>query len=356
MPARTSGPWYRTARKMWFANSEGRQVPLGVTDPGDRAGADAAYQALLAIAGAAAKLSAGDTPSLASPAPPAPRVRTVADAIAGYLASCERRAAAGKITDKTIADYRRALDVLLAEYGENPIASLTGEDLELWAARPSWSASTQNAYLGTVQQLFRWAGLAVRIHRPPKESRGADTCLTDEQFAEVLACLDQAKRFGADLGPLLQALRETGARPQELAQLRAEEIDWANSCVRRREHKSKRHGAERVIYFNSNAVAILKRQVAKHGSGFLFRTRAGNPYSANVIQLQCRVVAKRVGFRVIAYGQRHAFATRALENGVSDVEVAGLLGHRGTAMLHAHYSHVASNGNRMREAAEKAAS
>lgn len=352
MSVRTSGPWYRTARKMWFANSEGKQVPLNVTDPGDRVGADAAYQALLAIAGAAAKLS----PAAAVPPPSAPRVRTVAEAIAGYLASCERRAAAGKITDKTIADYRRALDVLHAERGTEPIASLTGEDLEVWAARPTWSASTQNAYLGTVQQLFRWAGLAVRIHRPPKESRGADSGLTQAQFARVIEELEKSRAYNHDLAALLQALRETGARPQELAQLRAEEVDWTNACARRREHKSKRHGGERVLYFNSKALAILRTQHEKHGSGFLFRTRAGNPYGANVLQLRMSAISKRVGFRVIAYGMRHAFATRALENGVSDVVVAGLLGHRGTAMLHKHYSHVTQNANLMRQGAEKAAS
>lgn len=348
MPVRTSGPWYRTARKMWFANSEGKQVPLGITDPGDRAGADAAYQALLALAGAAAKLS--------NSAPPVTPQRTVAEAVAGYLASCERRAAAGKITDKTIADYRRALDVLVAERGSDPIASLTGEDLELWAARPSWSASTQNGYLGTVQQLFRWAGLAVRIPRPPKESRGADSALTEKQFSRVLEELDKARAYNGDLAALLQTLRETGARPQEVAQLRVDEVDWRNSCARRREHKAKRYGMERVIYFNSKAMAILEAQRAKHGSGFLFRTRSGNPYGANVLQLRCAAISKRVGFRVIAYGMRHAFATRALENGVSDVEVAGLLGHRGTAMLMRHYSHVNANSRRMREAAEKAAS
>jgi integrase len=338
---------------MWFANVQGKQTPLNVTDPGDRAGADAAFQALLAIAGAAAQLT---TPPVAAPPPPAP-VRTVAQAVAGYLASCERRAAAGKISDLSIANYRRAMDALIADYGSRSLESLTAEDLEVWAARPTWSASTQNNYLGTVQQLFRWAGLPLRIHRPPKESRGAETGLTEEQFAKVLEEIEKgAERYGGDLAELLRALRETGARPQELAQLRAEEVDWANACTRRREHKSKRHGSERLIYFNSKALAILKAQVEKHGSGILFRTRSGNPYGANVLQLRLGVISKRVGFRVIAYGMRHAFATRALENGVSDVVVAGLLGHRGTAMLHKHYSHVTQNANLMRQGAEKAAS
>lgn len=47
MPRR-AGPWYRTARRQWFAEVSGRQFPLGIFDPADRAGAEAAFQKLLA--------------------------------------------------------------------------------------------------------------------------------------------------------------------------------------------------------------------------------------------------------------------------------------------------------------------
>ena len=43
----------------------------------------------------------------------------------------------------------------------------------------------------------------------------------------------------------------------------------------------------------------------------------------------------------IAYGYRHGFATDAAA-GVPDAQVARLLGHSSTVMLHRHYSHLAT--------------
>jgi hypothetical protein len=50
-----------------------------------------------------------------------------------------------------------------------------------------------------------------------------------------------------------------------------------------------------------------------------------------------------------ARGNRHAFATDALANGVPDVQVAELLGHSGTAMLHRHYAHLGARAKALRE-------
>ena len=66
-------------------------------------------------------------------------------------------------------------------------------------------------------------------------------------------------------------------------------------------------------------------------------------------------VSKRVGFRVTAYGLgQHSFATSALANGVPDALVAELLGHRGTKMIHSHYSHLGQRAAALKAAAELA--
>ena len=59
---------------------------------------------------------------------------------------------------------------------------------------------------------------------------------------------------------------------------------------------------------------------------------------------------ERTGVRAMAYGYRHTFATEALASGVSDAQVAALLGHSSTATLHKHYSHLTSQATAMREA------
>jgi integrase len=64
-------------------------------------------------------------------------------------------------------------------------------------------------------------------------------------------------------------------------------------------------------------------------------------------------LCRKAGVKAIAYGYRHTFATDALANGVPDAQVAALLGHSGTTMLHRHYSHLTEKANVLREAAAK---
>jgi len=52
----------------------------------------------------------------------------------------------------------------------------------------------------------------------------------------------------------------------------------------------------------------------------------------------------------VAYGLCHTFATDALANGVPDAQVAELLGHSGTAMLHRHYAHLTARARALRDA------
>jgi integrase len=49
-------------------------------------------------------------------------------------------------------------------------------------------------------------------------------------------------------------------------------------------------------------------------------------------------------------GYRHTCATDALTNGVPDAQVAELLGHSGTAMLHRHYAHLVAKSRVLKEA------
>lgn len=343
MPRRAH-PWYRRGSRMWYGTVEGKKKSLGVKDENDEAGAIAAHRRLIEeTARAAAALIA----------PPSVQSATVAEGIARYRGHVEKRVALGKVKPKTAYDYEFALEPFVEEFGAMPATSLTAEAVEDWADGFGWSQSTINSYLGTIQTALKWCRVIVRIRRPPKESRGADTVLTDEQFAAVMNAASRGN-YDSDFRTFLRTLRETGARPNEVAQLEASSIDWPNSQARIREHKTRRHtGKDRVLVFSDAAMALLETQRAKHGTGLLFRTRNGNAFQARYIGRECRTISKRVGFRVIAYGFRHAYATKALAAGVADAIVAELLGHRGTAMIHAHYSHLSGQSRTLRDAAER---
>jgi len=334
-------PWYRSGRG-WYATLQGRQIPLNITDPNDREGALAAMRALLE------RLCASSVAPEKPTAPPS-AVRTVESAVADFL-----RRQKARISPGAYRQYHFALAVhLVRAFGPRVVRTLTAEEVETWADRPAWSDSTRNNNLGAAGTFLKWAGWPLALRRPAKESRGAETVLSDAQFAKVLAAYDG--RFGqADFPALLKVLRETGARPQEIARLTVEAVDWPNTCATLREHKTKRHGAGRVIHFSAAAVAILVGQRAKHGTGYLFRTRAGNPYGESIIKTLNQRISKRLGFRVIAYGLgRHSFATKALVSGVPDTVVAALLGHKTTKMVHSNYAHVAEQSRVLKDAVEK---
>lgn len=334
---------------MWGFSRDGRFVPLGVRDPADEAGAVAAFEALCSHAVGPAFMNVHERTVDV-------HERTVADACAAFLSWQDGKATAGKVEARSVKVYRDHLKPLCVDLGARQLRSVTAEELERWADRPDWSASYQNNVLGTVGMCFRRAGHPLRISRPSKESRGADTCLTDEQFAEVLAVVRcGSRRRGGDLAELLEALRETGARPGELTGLTVEAVDWPNCCAVLRKHKTKRKtGKDRVIHFNTAAMAVLQRQRERHPTGLLFRNGWGRAFSMKGLGDRLAAVSLVVGFRVIAYGLRHAFVTGALCNGVPDTVVAALVGHASPQMIAKHYAHINGQSRVLKEAAERA--
>lgn len=341
--------WYRASHGKYFVQLPDRvQVSVsGRCDPSDAAKAEAQERADKILYDQLMR-----SPVLVR----GRSVRTIAEAVRSFAELCERKVQAGRMGSDCYKQYGKALRPLLAEMGDRALSELTSEDFELWAARPAWSESTQHGRLGVVMSLLAHAGVALKIRRPPQQSRGAATCLTDEQFASVLANLYVRYGKPGDLRELFTFMRLTGMRPGEVRNLTVEGVDWPGSLIRLAKHKTRhKTGADRLVPLEGPALQLLGAQRDRYGSGVLFRTRGGKAYSINSIVLQCLAVSERVGFRVCAYGLgRHSYATGALERGVPEALVAALLGHKGTGMLERHYSHVTSRMDTLRAAARQA--
>lgn len=336
---RPAKPWYRKDRKMWTITLDGVQVPLGVRDPGDEAGAVAAWQALT-------------TPVLTLPPPRPPTAtatgsgeppRTLAAVIAAYLACPDL-----DVSAKTRQRLRWSLGKFVAALGSVPVAALTARQIET-ALPTALSASSRHGAIGDLLVCLNWAGVTVsgKVRRPPKESRGADCVLTPTQY-EVTRALATG-----DLKPLLVVLWETGCRPGEAAALTTENTDWGNSVARLKSHKTRRHtGRDRVIVLTPPAVEALSRQRERYGTGLLFRTTAGKRFCEQRINQRMQDIARRAGFPVMAYSFRHTFITRALEAGIPDAQVAAMVGHTSPAMIHQVYSHIGQNARLLKSLAD----
>lgn len=99
-----------------------------------------------------------------------------------------------------------------------------------------------------------------------------------------------------------------------------------------------------MIYLVPESLAVLNHLVKKHPEGALFRNAKGRPWTKDAIKCRLTRISEKVGFRVIAYGARHSWATQALtEGGVDPISVAHLMGHRDPTMVSRVYSHLSRN-------------
>jgi integrase/recombinase XerD len=326
---RPSKPWYRAARSEWYATVNGKQTPLGVTDP---AALGAAWDTLKKL------LAAGAGPGTPPPALPA------GSAVAAFLA-----ARSGRLKPHTLLCYSQHLrNFAAAVGGARDLTTLTAEEVEATADRPAWSPSTRNGYLGAVGTLLKAAGVPLKLRRPAKESRGADAVWTEQEFWQ---CYGAAQ---GDFKAVLLVLRDTGCRPSEAAGLTAEGVDWARGLARLRDHKTAGKGKARVLYFPEGTVAVLVRQRELHREGHLFRQDDGGPFTAGSLTRRMILCRERAGVSrpVTLYGLRHGFICRALEGGASSEQVAALVGNS-PAVITSNYNHISQNAAFMRDLAER---
>jgi integrase len=291
------------------------------------------------------RLTALEKKVVADPDAPSVRSGTMLELWPDYEPVLSRRVEA-----ETRHNYQRYMDWFLERFGRFEVSSLRASDVEDAAASEGWSNNTRRLALCVVRGFVRWAGRPnFRLKYPPGKPRGAEVLVSPE---ELEALLSDAR---GDFRPLLSFWSLTGCRPGEARKLTAADIDWKGGTINVRDHKLRKKGKERIIFLCPNSLSILKEQREKYPSGPLFRDRYGKQFSAHSIKQRMIRLRKRVGVKnsVICYSLRHTFVTKALEAGVPDSDVAALVGHSSTAMIHKVYSHLSANAKRLKAVAAK---
>lgn len=319
---RIAKAWFRRAKNAWYATLNGKKISLGVQGEQNEAEAVKAWHRLMAD---------GRTPD-ALPT----RTASVKIVIDGFLADAE-----GRVSPECLRQYRKHLLRFAKRFGARPAVSVTPAEAEAYARKPEWAASTRNGVLGSIVSAYRWAERSQIIARnplqglrkPAKASRGAKALISAEAHATLCEHAEPLFRV------FLQLLWLTGARPGEIASLQAEDIDLKQGVAVLTEHKTAHLGKSRILFLSAEAVRII-RAMGKT-DGLIFTGENAQPLTANAIGSRLTRLCVKAGVKhCIAYGYRHTYATDALANGVPDAQVAALMGHAGTAMLHKHYSHL----------------
>ena len=143
---------------------------------------------------------------------------------------------------------------------------------------------------------------------------------------------------------LLQFAWESGARPQEMFQLKVKHIKRDRIEFAVDESKGKRQ--KRVIFLTKKASKIVANRVVDlNDDDFVFVNRVGNPWNKHSVGCQMGRIKKKTGKRFGLYDFRHAFATRMLESGLDHITVAKILGHKNAVTLSRVYSHIGENND-----------
>ncbi len=266
-----------------------------------------------------------------------------------YLDWCQSNRSPG-----TYKMHRYFLKTFIESVGKRLQASqLKVYHVTKWHEGLGISTTSQNDGVGVIQRLMNWAVEQNYISRNPilgmKKPRrtNRDICYTAEQWSQI------REHAQEDLLLLLDFLYSTGCRPQEARSIETRHVH--NDLVIFPADESKGKREPRVIYLVPQAKAIIDQLKAKYTEGPLFRNSRNVPWTKDALVHRLARISKKVGFRVIAYGARHSWATEALMNGgVDPISVAHLMGHRDTTMVARVYSHLAKNPDFLRQQAMKA--
>lgn len=319
--ARSNKPWYRESKGTWYCTMEGRKLSLGVKGRENEKEAVMAWHRLFAN-GTPEPTPTPEPREEAKPEPEAEGV-SVGEVLAAFLADCE-----GRIKPKTLHLYRVFLNAFMARHGKVKVSALTPAMAEQYARKPTWSASSQHDFLGTLTAAFAWAERSrlidrtplVGLRKPPKASRGAKFVVSAETVKQFLTHSD------AEFAAFVRFLWLTGCRPSEAGGLQVEDVRWEERCAILQEHKTAYRGKVRVIYLSDEALAILREQQAEHPRGYLFRRPTGGRWTTHSITQKFGRVSRVAGVKVTAYGLRHTFATDALAKGVYRCSSGGVDG------------------------------
>lgn len=218
---------------------------------------------------------------------------------------------------------------LRSDLAKRSLASLKGSDFAAYRDKrlAEVASNTVRLELAIVSHLFTIAqqewGIPVanpiQAIRKPKGSKPRTRRLEGDEEQRLMAAVGHK-----DLRTLITLALETGMRQGELVSLTWDEIDLAQSVIKKQDSKN---GEPRTIPLTSKARAVLPQ----NGDGRLFKCFPRSVW---------KKALKAAGIHDFHFHDlRHEAVSRLFERGMNPIEVSSVSGHKSMQMLR-RYTHL----------------
>ena len=236
---------------------------------------------------------------------------------------------------------------LLPFFGERQVKEISTRDIDAFLSQLTVSRKTKKNIFITLKLILKqgwaWGNVPEKVWESAKKIGKSDPEIRAYTDAEVESILDRStgsKRLFYWLAV------ETGMRAGELCGLRVDDVDPLRKLVRVRQavwhgkvQTPKTKNAIRDIPIPVEIVDALRTHIGDRKEGFVFATKNGTPWNADLLLRRHLRKELKVGDGNL-HMFRHTFATRQLNAGVPVSVVSKLLGHASISTTLNIYTHV----------------
>lgn len=174
--------------------------------------------------------------------------------------------------------------------------------------------------------------------KSPKIPKKLPNYLSEEEISKLFYSIDTSKNLGKRNYLLLLLLYDTGVRVSELINIRINDIDFENKTIKIIGKGDK----ERLVYFTSDALAVILDYLRENNKNYLFSNQKGTPITRkevyNIVVRCCEEAG--INKHVTPHMIRHSFATHMIINDADIMSVKTILGHSNvtTTQIYTHFN------------------
>lgn len=239
----------------------------------------------------------------------------------------------------TIGNYKRVLKKFLKDLETETPSKEQAEKYLVEMRKKDYSYSHISNSMIVIGSYMDFIGVKIEIKKPrrPNELPAKDI-LTEGEIARMLAACNNI-REQAMLGILVYC----GLRNKETINLKVQDIDFENNCIRIIGGKFKK---DRIVPISKDLLSILigyLREYKKNEKTMLFSTLSReNHYTGGDLRKRIKAIACRAKIKKRTYPHllRHSLITHLLERGANIIAVQQIAGHSDikTTMRYTHFS------------------